>query len=523
LTVFRSVRLVQNKSGLVTGGGLRGASQFTSFPLGEGLLISQGCLSSEHMLDLAKRCWRQTMNVRPLHMGALLIILSLVIATVSCGREAPLASTDGETVSRVEGTIAKVCQLVGDFDRERNQSTTSLTYTGYGVAGTDLGVSFEHGQKLMFLFGDTWERIRCRSPGRTTAGPTRQIPCQTMGLNLFYTGTPGKFLPPSVPGVSQGPFEVPMEGVDINGLAYVFFTTNHTEQRTMGRSVLARLDDESLSFTYLYSFSTDKFLNVQVAVINNSDFQSLPENNGRGLLIWGSGEYRKSNSYLAWMPYAAIEDKSKLWYFRGTDANNSPLWSQDENDAVALFHDPIIGEFSVFWNQYVNRWIMFYSRVSMRSAVLPWRPWSDREIVFDAVKEGYTKFIHWPGKDNLSDPMRESTPGGPYGPYVVEKFTKGSFGRSTVYFTLSTWNPYTTVLMKVDLELRAAQRTETTARTSMRTTETATTNQVTHSAETATAVLRTSIVRLGILAIVGFAIIVIAVALLRKRRTESKG
>jgi len=460
------------------------------------------------------------MNVRPLHMGALLIILSLVIATVSCGREAPLASTDGETVSRVEGTIAKVCQLVGDFDRERNQSTVSLTYTRYGVAGTDLGVSFEHGQKLVFLFGDTVGKNSMPFSGKddSWAYTTDSVPDNGLEL-VFYTGAPGKFLPPAVPGVSQGPFEVPMEGVEINGVAYVFFTTNHTEQRTMGRSVLARLDDESLSFTYLYSFSNDRFLNVQVAVINNSDFQSLPENNGRGLLIWGSGEYRKSDPYLAWMPYDAIENKSKLWYFKGTDANNSPLWSQDENDAVALFHDPIIGEFSVFWNQYVNRWIMFYGGVSMRSAVLPWGPWSDRETVFDVAKEGYTKFIHWPGKDNLSDPLRESTPGGPYGPYVVEKFTKGSSGRSTVYFTLSTWNPYTAVLIKVGLMLRAAQRTETAASTSMRTVETAATGQVTHPAETGTAVLRPSIVRLEIIAVIGFAIIVIMVALLRKRRT----
>jgi len=162
---------------------------------------------------------------------------------------------------------------------------------------------------------------------------------------------------------------------------------------------------------------------------------------------------------------------------------------------------------------------MFYGGVSMRSAALPWGPWSDRQIVFDAVKEGYTKFIHWPGKDNLSDPLRESTPGGPYGPYVVEKFTKGDLGRSTVYFTLSTWNPYTTVLMKVDLELKTGQRTQTATRTSIGTIETVVTGQVTYLAETGAAVLRPSIVRLEIIAVVGCAMIVIMVALLRKRRT----
>jgi len=395
-------------------------------------------------------------------LAIILIVLSVINVTVTAVQASSTLSA-GEVVGRVEGTIAKVCQLVGDFDKERNQPTTSLTYSRYGVDGTDLGVSFEHAGKLIFLFGDT--------RGRSAFLPTGAVPgtadswAYTMDenadecLNLrFYTGQPGsqglpRFLPPLVPGVSQGAFEVPMEGIDIDGVAYGFFTTNHTEQRTMGGSILARLVDESFSFKYLYTFSTNKFVNLQIVPVKNSEFPGLPQNIGQGLLIWGSGEYRKSDPYLAWMPYESIEDKSKLLYFSGTDTKGSPHWSQSENDAVSIFPDPTIGELSVSWNQYLNRWIMLYRGVVMRSALLPWGPWSDRETVFDAATEGHGKFIHSPGKDNLSDPGRESIPGGPYGPYIIEKFTKGSPGRSTVYFTLSTWNPYTVVLMKVLLQL----------------------------------------------------------------------
>lgn len=92
----------------------------------------------------------------------------------------------------------------------------------------------------------------------------------------------------------------------------------------------------------------------------------------------------------------------------------------------------------------------------MRSSANPWGSWSGKQTLFNALREGYAKFIHWPGRDNLSDPLRESTFGGPYGPYVVEKFTEGDSQRSTIYFTLSTWNPYTTVLMKVDIELKSS-------------------------------------------------------------------
>jgi len=354
-------------------------------------------------------------------------------------------------VVRVEGSVVKVAQLVGDFDREKNRSTVSLTSTRYGVLGTDLGVSFEYGDKLIFLFGDTVGRLGSQD---SFAYCTDENPGD--GLNLtFYTAMDGRFLPPRVPGVSQGAFEVPMEGIDIDGVVYVYFTSNHTEERTMGSSILARLDENSMIFNYLYTLSTDKFLNVQVVAINNSDISGLPESSGRGLLIWGSGEYRKSDPYLAYMPLESIENKSTTRYFRGLDSSGNPEWSEKEEEAIPLFHDPVIGEFSVAWNRYLQRWIMLYDGVSMRSSAFPWGPWSSKQPLFDASKdEGLGHFIHWPGHDNVSDPHREHEWGGPYGPYMIEKFTKGSSGKSTIYFTLSTWNPYTVVLMRAELELK---------------------------------------------------------------------
>ena len=56
----------------------------------------------------------------------------------------PLAVSESEEVIGIEGSVVKVCQLVADFDKERNQSTISMTFRRYGVGGTDLGFSFEH-------------------------------------------------------------------------------------------------------------------------------------------------------------------------------------------------------------------------------------------------------------------------------------------------------------------------------------------------------------------------------------------
>jgi len=153
------------------------------------------------------------------------------------------------------------------------------------------------------------------------------------------------------------------------------------------------------------------------------------------------------------MPLESIEDKSALRYFAGLAGNGNPVWSESESAAQSLFHDPVIGELSVAWNQYLERWIMLYLGVAMRSAPLPWGNWSAKQVLFNPfTDDGYEHFIHLPGHDNITDPLREDEIGGPYGPYIIDKFTKGSDQNSTIYFTLSTLNPYTTVLMQAQLE-----------------------------------------------------------------------
>jgi len=364
------------------------------------------------------------------------------------------AETGDYIVVRVDGSASKVCQLVGDLDIERNESTTSLTFTRYGVAGTDLGGSFEHNGELVFLFGDTAGRNAFPFSGKDDSFAHTTDYAVDDCLNLtFYTGKPEKFLPLWVSGISQSAFEVPMEGVDVNGVAYVFFTINHTQEQKMGGSILAKLNDATLNFTYLYTFSTRKFMIVHSAVVQNGLLAGLPESTGEGLLIWGSGEYRASDPYLAFMPLESIEDKSTLCYFAGLTSNGNPIWSKSESAAQPLFHDPVIGELSVAWNQYLERWIMLYSGVAMRSSPLPWGNWSAKQVLFNPfTDDGYEHFIHLPGHDNITDPLREDEIGGPYGPYIIDKFTKGDDQTSTIYFTLSTWNPYTTVLMEAQLE-----------------------------------------------------------------------
>src|SRR4030042_3992608 len=118
----------------------------------------------------------------------------LIIGLVSVGflflslPEIGFAETDDYIVARVDGSVSKVCQLVGDWDMERNEATTSLHFTRYGVAGTDLGVSFEHSGELVFLFGDTVGRNAFPFSGKDDSFAHTTDSIVDDGLNLtFYT------------------------------------------------------------------------------------------------------------------------------------------------------------------------------------------------------------------------------------------------------------------------------------------------------------------------------------------------
>ena len=368
----------------------------------------------------------------------------------------------------------KVIQLTGDIDRETGRMTINQTGKKFGIYGTDLGVSFLHNGKLYFLFGDTTRR-----------GPDSGIPQSAMpaapynedetdydsiayttsdraydGINLIFNSD---F--PRVDDISQLTAEHPIEGVSIGNDMYVFFTTDLMEEGKIlpRRTVLARSTDGGYNFgNSLYTFSKDKFIHVSIQIINNENIQGLPDPMGKGLLIWGSGVYRKSDVYLAYMPLDEITNRSSVRFFAGFDGfdsgSSTPIWESNESMAKPLFSAGCIGELSIRWNYYLEKWIMLYNcglcntkGVIVRLADKPWGPWSTPKIVFDPA-DGYGSFIHQPGRDSLYDRDRDrdlpSDVGYEYGPYQMTPYVTGVKGRYTkIYFTLSTWNPYQVIQM----------------------------------------------------------------------------
>ncbi|MFN8522830.1 MAG: DUF4185 domain-containing protein [Chloroflexota bacterium] len=375
--------------------------------------------------------------------------------------------------SYVPGSAQKICQLTGELDRQLNAPTLNHTQTRYGLIGTDLGASFEHGGRLYFLFGDSPRAPRAGQPSlgprRKGAGlgndsigfSTDRDPSDCLSLD-FLVDPAGQFLSPTVADISLMDFEVPVGGFSDGTAMYVFFATDRgADQKDTGRLVLARSPDGGQSFESLGTVSNGTFLHVSPWTVPTTELAGLPADAGPGVLVWGSGTYRKSSPRLMFLPLTDLRERYDARYFSGLDAQGGPRWSGTESEAAELFDHPCVGELSVTHLPTFGQWLMLYQcaeprGINFRTAPAPWGPWSPPAVLFHPRRDnGYCHFMHasWQAErcDELHGPGRENVWGGEYAPYVIAPLTIGDERTVTIYFLMSTWNPYQVMLMQAQL------------------------------------------------------------------------
>jgi len=152
------------------------------------------------------------------------------------------------------------------------------------------------------------------------------------------------------------------------------------------------------------------------------------------------------------------------------------------------------GNVSVSYNEKLSQWLMTWDGgrqspstvgIYFSHASEPWGPWSKPQLVYSSCEaasygEGFGDIIRYPA-NKTSDPcpsvMKNSGPEGPiigtgnvpfnnnsakgksvsarrggvYAPFQIERFAKvRDDGTLSIYFNMSTWNPYTVVLMQSD-------------------------------------------------------------------------
>ncbi|MDT5062752.1 MAG: hypothetical protein QOH63_3211 [Acidobacteriota bacterium] len=385
-------------------------------------------------------------------------------------------------VTYLKGSTKRICQLTGERDRERGTAAFNKTETNWGLIGTDLGASFDDGARTYFLFGDSHPN-HPDDTYRPTDGDAIAYTTDTNpepGIKLTFITAPDghNYRSPSVPGVDPGSFNVPVGGFVVGADKYIFFTTGNTLTTKNGHAVLAVTKD-FINFEKVYSLPAlsphekTPLIDICPLVVDNSTIPGLPDSTGHGVLLWGSGQHRQSNPHLAYQPRQSLRDRNTIRYFAGLNGN-TPRWDKMPENASPLFDHPYLGELSVTYNKFLRRWVMLYNSsdvnkpwIICRVAETPWGPWSDGETIFNPCTEGgFCHFIHYNGtpprdpqchdlqpcpEKHLSDTGRESEIGGPYGPYQISRYAKAAPNGTTIYWAMSTWNPYNVMLMKSTL------------------------------------------------------------------------
>lgn len=380
----------------------------------------------------------------------------------------------------IPGSTTKVEQLIGDCDYSELAktglcvATPSRTLTRGNVLGTDLGPSFESGGRLIFLFGDTIGPVDGENYyASDTIASTTSTQAEGMFLE-FFTNSDNRPYFIRVPGIRMGVAEVPEAGIRLDNETYIACKTgtdvNAPDRTERAYSVLTRFDETSRRFTLLRTISS----------MPDGRFVSLAlHSHGNDVLMYGLNAYRASNVYLASVAAGDLATGQGTRYFTGL-VNDSPTWSSSEADAVPVVIDnplgrpgdaPTIGNVSVAFSQDFGLWLMTYdggaqsrttAGVYFTYAREPWGPWSKPQLIFNARRDGALgTFIHDPSivpSDGLTGPTiggndPDTTPGGAYAPFLIERFIKVIGNRLYLYYTLSTWNPYTVLVMCSEFEI----------------------------------------------------------------------
>lgn len=411
---------------------------------------------------------------------------------------------------QISGT-EKVCQLTGDIDWETGKPTAARTLTNAGLDATDLGFPVEHDGRLLLFFGDSW-------PTGHGDGPNGEIPpddavgvttrtalpdardCLGLAVHTRAGAGPRHFAPATILGdvkIRQGYFNVPSGGVSVRGALYTFFWTDHCWQpnnlvpnpndplrrpapkgdcpendlrNSIGRSVIAKSSDEGRTFNRVGPAPLGF---VYVTAVNTEGLADLPHDQKRGVFIFGEPRYRASIPYLAWAPVESFEDTRTWRFLAGVETDGTPKWAP-----AASFHpgpqaqifqadtpdENNVGEFSVSWIPHLRHWVMLYGGVSVRVAPTPWGPWSKAENVLTPEKTPPCTLLMaangCPGKRDYWSALHKGShfeAGGYYAPYILDRYTRAGDGpgASTIYWVLSTWNPYQVTVMRSTIHASA--------------------------------------------------------------------
>ncbi|MFH1785467.1 MAG: DUF4185 domain-containing protein [Candidatus Micrarchaeota archaeon] len=315
-----------------------------------------------------------------------------------------------------------VCELI-------DQKATNLE-----IKGSDLGIPLE---RNWIIFGDVFGTKL--GSGGASAVLLTETPFDCTKIQWMTNGT--RYYQPLKSKRQPGDEStVPAGAIEINGTLYLYsMRVDHWEE-------VLTPGDATIAHGILFKEQGDDFVEVFSWPADEKHANTAPvfgELNGEEVVFMAiTGKFRNSPVYLAYVKQDDIENKNAYMYFIGRE-NNIPQWSNNISDATPLegMENVQVGEVSLVENKILGKYyIMFQSYggtggFMLFTADTPYGPYN-----------GPVKFTPC-GTVFKPASWMESGWGGCYGGYIFPN-EFGSDGKD-VYYTVSVWRPYTTVVLKM--------------------------------------------------------------------------
>lgn len=362
---------------------------------------------------------------------------ALVLALAGCtGGDAVSIDIDQDKPFVLEGVsgLTEIAQLTGP---DAMNDTAAVS-----VAGTDLGSMTNVGDRTYFFFGDTFGERDPESIGgqggfwrsNVAAWTTDDDPSDGIEFEGWVEddiGLAGALIEGDhdANGAEGEVTKIPTYGFAIGETIYVsymsvrFWGEPGAWDANRAALIVSRDDGETWSPVEGVEWPGDSNF-VQVATAE------VTEGGEDWIYFWSIPSGRFGGVQLMRVPATeeAVEDQSEYSYFVGVEGE-TPQWSSDMADAEMIV-EGTIGELSVMWSTYLERWVMTYSDAGsayIREGITPWGPWGEPiELVSGSEYEGL------------------------YSPYLNPRYV--TEGGRRIHFALSLWGPYNVFWFSADLD-----------------------------------------------------------------------
>jgi hypothetical protein len=314
-----------------------------------------------------------------------------------------------------------------------------------GIRGADLGVSVLVDSRVWLMFGDT----RGLGPGPPSGGtPTigassaieSQVPFDCSSFSWLASG--GKFYQPltSTRKVGTDESTVPAGAITLNGIIYAYaMQVNQWGPVTHAHGALFYRNEQSNgAFAELTRWPVDTLF-VNAAPVAAEFPEGIP-----AVFVATTTQYRHSPVFLAYVTPSQIGDPTAYHYLTGYADNGSPLWTTQMAKAKPLpgLGNVWAGEISFLYDAPLNTYLLMFKdyvtdTFTLYSSSTPYGPFVGPLTFFPC------------GTPSSQPDWMESGWGACYGGYMIPGF----FGvdGNLLYFVVSLWDPYTTVLMTIRL------------------------------------------------------------------------